>query len=146
MESVPDEIYKRNLQVDLLLLKDLKGLSILGDRKIYWDPNPRIQIQMEQSTKWFELGAFIRTLPSNFEMVFFDHFYPQKKGSDHGAIVFARQAMRGYRFKLGNHGWQSKEMKISKIELIDYLYRNRNFNQDRFEIFRRRKKETTVDG
>jgi hypothetical protein len=68
--------------------------------------------------------GLLRELPSNFEITFWNHTYPNGK-TDPGAFVTVRRNGRSTVVMLGNHGWTSK-WKVTGIEtLASELFANR---------------------
>ena len=134
MEQIPDNIYLDNLQKDKKSLECLRGLKICGDRRIWFNPIPRIKLSIDGNTDRQNIADFINSIPQNFEIMFFDNF--DTRGPDHGAIVYAKPEREDFLFYVGNHGRKTSWKSISKGSLIDYLYKNRQYTTDDLEIFR----------
>lgn len=85
------------------------------------------------------IGKFLSSLPDKYQLTFFDNSYPQI--SDPGAYVWIQRLIDDkYAYSLHNHGWSSEWKLILKSELIDYIYLNRQFNDDNFKIYPYQKK------
>ncbi|TND08087.1 MAG: hypothetical protein FD123_2641 [Bacteroidetes bacterium] len=114
---------KLRIRIQLIGLKGLKtaGFSRNGLRVSIGEESSREQIR-----------EFLQTLPSKFELSFFDYFHPQI--SDPGAYVSIQKMDNGFACMLANHGW-SAEWKMMELEdLADYIYKNRQHTSDYFEI------------
>ncbi len=71
-------------------------------------------------------------LPQDIEIFFYDNFHPTF--SDPGAYVTARKNGDKYIYYLGNHGWSSSKYWTTKDYLVNYLFKNWNFNKDTLRI------------
>jgi len=134
IKYIADLNYPINLKQDLSEIQDLKGLEVIGDLRLWWNENPRFQIKIDLNTTKEQIKLFIDTLPNCFEISFFDFFHPQL--SNPGAYVSVQHHGPSFLYMVGNHGWSSRWKKISKSKLIDYIYKNREHNDEHIGIFR----------
>lgn len=96
-------------------------------------------LKISSDTTKQKIEQFLTSLPNKYQLNFFDNSYPQI--SDPGAYVWT-QRLTGdiYAYSLHNHGWSSEWKQITKTELVDYIYLNRQFNSDNFKIYPYQKK------
>jgi hypothetical protein len=134
MEHIPDKIYYDNLKKDIESLECLRGLKIYGDRRIWFNPNPRIKIAVNTNTDRQNIADFIDSIPQDFQIMFFDN--SETRGPDPGAIVYAKPDKDNFLYFSGNHGWKSAWKTISKDNLVSFIYRNRGYTTNDLEIFR----------
>lgn len=66
--------------------------------------------------------ALLDWLPEEFELIFYDQFYPGM--SDPGAYVTAQRKGSNFIYMLGNHGWSSDWSKQSPELLAAWLALN----------------------
>ena len=129
--------YPINLNRDKLEIQNLKGLEVIEDIKTWWNENPSFRIRIDVNTTKEQIKLFLETLPKNFEISFFDFFYPQL--SDPGAYISVQANGSSFLYMLGNHGWASCWKRINKSKLIDYIYKNREHNEEYLCIYRIRR-------
>jgi hypothetical protein len=96
-------------------------------------------LKISADTTKQSIDKFLASLPNKYQLNFFDNSYPQI--SDPGAYVWTQQLIDDkYAYSLHNHGWSSEWKQISKVELVDYIYLNRMFNGDTFQVYPYQKK------
>lgn len=129
--------YPINLNRDKLEIQNLKGLEVIEDIKTWWNENPSFRIRIDANTTKEQIKLFLETLPKNFEISFFDFFHPQL--SDPGAYISVQANGSSFLYMLGNHGWASCWKRINKSKLIDYIFNNREHNEEYLCIYRIRR-------
>ena len=117
--------------INRIRLRNLKGLKVLNYNDYY------IKIVINKNTSLEEITMFINSFPEKFQLNFFDNFHPQI--SDPGAYVFVQKQNNNFIYQLGNHGWSSNWKIIDSKDLINYIYKNRNYSSEYFEIYRKLK-------
>ena len=127
--------YPKNYKIDKRDLTGLKGLTIINAKKLWWDERPRFVLQISINNSKNEISDFLDSMPNDFETTFFDNFYDSRP--EHGAVVMFRKDGLGFQYMYGSHGWSTKWDIISKTDLIDYIYKNREYNHDKMEIYRK---------
>jgi hypothetical protein len=137
IKSQVDSNYPINLQRDKLEIQNLKGLEVTKASKTWWDDNPTFIIRIDVNTTKEQIKLFLETLPICFEISFFDFFSSQL--SDTGAYVTVQTYGSNFLYMLGNHGWSSRWKKINKSKLIDYIYKNRTYNEEHLCMYRIRR-------
>ena len=96
-------------------------------------------LKISSDTTKQKIEQFLTSLPNKYQLNFFDNSYPQI--SDPGAYVWTqRLTVDTYAYSLHNHGWSSEWKQITKTELVDYIYLNRQFNSHSFKIYPYQKK------
>lgn len=133
-----DKNYPKNLKLDNQDLIGLKGLTIKNDRRLWWDERPKFILQLSIVNSKHDIALFVETIPNDFQVTFFDNFH--NVGPDPGAVVMFQKQNEDFLYCIGNHGWATNWDYISKSDLIDYIYKNREFNDDKIEIYRRTQK------
>lgn len=121
---------KRN---DLDDLRGLKGLQVVDVKEAY----PNLRLSVCAHTAKNDIADFLDSLPVEFEFGFFDYFYPQI--SDPSAYVTAQKLDEGFLYYLANHGWSSDWQEISRDDLVEYIFKNREYNWEQCWIQRRSK-------
>ena len=134
IKELADKNYPINYVKDSAELKSLKGLVIKDAEKLWWDATPRFKLAIDKDTTKEQIQSFFDTIPNNFEVFFFDFFHPQI--SDPGAYVTSQRNGVNFLYMLGNHGWSNEWKEIGKSELVEYLYKNREYNIDELKIYR----------
>jgi len=96
--------------------------------------NESIFFEINLTTTKENINEFLKTLPKNYQLNFFDNFHSQI--SDPGAYVWVQHINLGvFAYSLHNHGWSSEWKQIEKSNLVDYIYRNREFTSEHFNIY-----------
>lgn len=127
--------------IDEQMTKRINGLILLNDVSHHPTEKPYFAFRIDISTTIENISLFLDTFPDDFQFSFFDKFYPQI--SDPGAYVTIQSNDGNFIYQLGNHGWSSEWKAIIKDELVDYIYKNREFQtNDSIEVYRRFKKCT----
>ena len=60
-------------------------------------------------------------------LTFFDYYY--QSPSEPGGYVTVRREGDSFTHKIGNHGWSTEWNEISKEQLVEYIYKNREHNR-----------------
>jgi hypothetical protein len=61
------------------------------------------------------------------ELSFFDYYYPSP--SEPGGYVTVKREGNNFIHKIQNHGWSTEWDEISKERLVEYVYKNRQYNR-----------------
>lgn len=125
--------YSERTSQDLEELRELKGLQI----KTVYDPSSIFKLKLSENSTKADIEMFLNSFPVEFEFEFFDFFHPQI--SDPGAYVTIQKSENDFLYQLCNHGWSTEWKRISKEDLIDYVFRNRDYNEMQCAIRRRTK-------
>ena len=99
------------------------------------------EITLNEKTNKDEIKSFISKMGNKIIFSFYDAFHnlhPTEKPlalGDSGAFTDVRIDNEKIKVKRGNHGWMDKEWsEISKTELIDIIFKSRNFNGGKMRI------------
>jgi len=92
-----------------------------------------MDFKLTDQTTLIEIQDFLKAFPMRHVLNFYDNFYEQI--SDPGAFVSVQKLKdSSFAYRLGNHGWTSEWTAITENELVDYIYKNRDFNEGKFEV------------
>ena len=92
-----------------------------------------MDFKWNNETTLSEIQELLKEFPMKHQLNFYDNFYEQI--SDPGAYVTVQKLKdSSFAYRLGNHGWHSELTAITKNELADYIYKNRDFNEGKFAI------------
>jgi hypothetical protein len=77
---------------------------------------------------------FIITVPNDYSINFFDNFYPLI--SDLGAYVSVQKLFgnNSFAYFIANHGWSTEWRQFDLNDLINYIHKNRDFNNGILKI------------
>lgn len=106
-----------------------------------------IEFSIDESTTKEEIERLIDKLDNRCALHFFDHHHEQI--SEPGAYVTVHNDKAQLTYELSNQGWASDWKAITKEALIDYIYKNREYNEGKIELCSRLKgngMEQTQDG
>ncbi|MFD0991000.1 hypothetical protein ACFQ1R_12905 [Mariniflexile jejuense] len=99
------------------------------------------EITLNEKTTKDEIKSLVSTMGNKIILSFYDAFHnlhPTEKPrvlGDSGAFTDVRIDNEKINVKRGNHGWMDKEWsEISKTELIDIIFKSRNFNGGKMRI------------
>lgn len=95
------------------------------------------EFQLDSATTKEFIGAIVDKLDAKCEIDFFDYFHPQI--SDPGAYVTVYKENGQFKYELANHGWSSDWKIISRDSLVDYIFKNREYNNGKLELKSRHK-------
>ena len=116
-----------------IFLDQLKGIE--------YGPKIKKEVSLNEKTTKYEIESLISKMGSKIVLSFYDAFYnlyPTEKPcalGDSGAFTDVRIDNEKIKVRLGNHGWMDKEWsEISKIELIEIIFKSRNFNEGKMEL------------
>ena len=108
---------------------------------IEFGPKINKEITLNEKTTKDEIKSFVSTMGNKIILSFYDAFHnlhPTEKPwalGDSGAFTAVRVDNEKIKVKRGNHGWMDKEWsEISKMELIDIIFKSRNFNGGNMRI------------
>lgn len=139
MRPISQEEYNQYLEEDLQLLENLRGLKVIGNKRVNWSPYSRIKISIGANSKRDEISQFLESLPANFQMMFYDLNYEAPKQYQNGAFVHVKLLGKAYYYFAGHHEWNTQWMKIERSELVEYIFKCRAFSREKFEVFHKRK-------
>lgn len=106
-----------------------------------------LECSLDERTTKEEIERLIDKLDNRYSLHFFDHHHEQI--SEPGAYVTVHHDEAQLTYELSNQGWASDWKAITKDELIDYIYHNREYNEGKIEMRSRLKGngiEQTKDG
>jgi hypothetical protein len=120
------------------ILNKIFSKKFLGLKRTHKD-GEAVFFKINLNTTKENIEEFLKTLPENYQLNFFDNFHP--KISDLGAYVWVQHFnLDTFAYSLHNHGWSSEWRQIHKGDLIDYIYKNREFTSNYFTIYPWKKK------
>jgi hypothetical protein len=120
------------------ILNIVSSKKFLGMKKIKKD-GESIYFKIDLLTTKENIFKFLSSLPDNYQLNFFDNFYPQK--SDPGAYVWTQHLNSDkFAYSLHNHGWSSEWKEMNKNVLAEYIFKNREFMDGYFYIYPWKKK------
>lgn len=139
MKPISQEAFNKYLNEDLALLKDLKGLKVTGNKRVNWSPYSRIKIGIGPNNKREDVGAFLASLPTNFQFMFYDLNFEAPNQHQNGGYVHVKLMNAAYYYFVGHHEWNTPWRPIESSDLQEYIFRCRAFSRDKFEVFHKRK-------
>ncbi|MGE3801836.1 MAG: hypothetical protein AB7H80_12525 [Candidatus Kapaibacterium sp.] len=102
----------------------------------------KIVFPLSDSTTQEAIGHVVDKLDERCAIDFFDYFHPQI--SDPGAFVTVHKEGEELKYMLGNHGWTSEWKPITRDSLIEYIYKNRQYNHGQLVLSARFIKHTSI--
>ena len=90
------------------------------------------KFKIDENTMKEKIIDYINSIPNKYQLSFFDYFHPQI--SDPGAYVIVQKNNKKYIFQLANHGWSSNWKEIEFEDLVEYIYKNKEFTSDYFVV------------
>lgn len=91
-----------------------------------------IQFPINNNSTREDIGQIVDKLDERCAIHFFDYYYEQI--SDPGAYVTIHKENGQLLYELANHGWSSDWKLIEKNTLIEYIYKNRQYNDGKIEL------------
>jgi len=127
--------------IDRQEIRVIRGLDFLNEISHRPVEKPYFAYTVNRLTTMENISLFLDTLPKDFQFTFFNNFYPQI--SDPGAYVAIQHYGEIFIFHLSNHGWTTVWTSMSKEDLIDYIYKNREYQfENHIEVHRQYKTRT----
>lgn len=110
-------------------------------RGIKYGPKITKDIGLNRYTTKQEIESIISSLDHRMVLYFYDAYYgllpgekPVTKG-DTGAFAYVIKNKDQVKLKMANHGWASKKWNsISSAELVNKIYKSREFNNGNLQI------------